>query len=196
MDSNEIFIKDIPAFFRRFKGSTKDGQYDLYCQEFAYSIIYGNLNSSHVDEILQLIGLSCLPDRLLLVQTDYNDVFQFYPEFNQFPRRFNQTQTLQRCVKRSGIEGLVASYPARGVVGVFLCTGQESSSEEKVITEKIRELAKDMIVRVNEEVACRVSRRLMPSVRRDCFTASGWGKTTWYFIKIYANPGHRFHGMC
>ena len=145
MDSNEIFIKDIPAFFRRFKGSTKDGQYDLYCQEFAYSIIYGNLNSSHVDEILQLIGLSCLPDRLLLVQTDYNDVFQFYPEFNQFPRRFNQTQTLQRCVKRSGIEGLVASYPARGVVGVFLCTGQESSSEEKVITEKIRELAKDMI---------------------------------------------------
>ena len=26
MDSNEIFIKDIPAFFRRFKGSTKDGQ--------------------------------------------------------------------------------------------------------------------------------------------------------------------------
>ena len=45
MDSNEIFIKDIPAFFRRFKGSTKDGQYDLYCQEFAYSIIYGNLNS-------------------------------------------------------------------------------------------------------------------------------------------------------
>ena len=152
MDSNEIFIKDIPAFFRRFKGSTKDGQYDLYCQEFAYSIIYGNLNSSHVDEILQLIGLSCLPDRLLLVQTDYNVVFQFYPEFNQFPRRFNQTQTLQRCVKRSGIEGLVASYPARGVVGVFLCTGQESSSEEKVITEKIRELAKDMIVRVNEEV--------------------------------------------
>ena len=96
-----------------------------------------------MDEILQLIGLSCLPDRLLLVQTDYNDVFQFYPEFNQFPRRFNQTQTLQRCVKRSGIEGLVASYPARGVVGVFLCTGQESSSEEKVITEKIRELAKD-----------------------------------------------------
>lgn len=152
MDSNEIYIKDIPAFFRRFKGSTKDGQYDLYCQEFAYSIIYGNLNSGHVDEILQLIGLSRLPDRLLLVQTDYNDVFQFYPEFNQFPRRFNHTQTLQRCVKRSGIEGLVASYTGRGVVGVFLCTGQASSSEEKEITEKIRKLAREMIIRVNEEV--------------------------------------------
>lgn len=152
MDSNEIIIKDIPAFFRKFKGSTKDGQYDLYCQEFAYSIIYGNLNSSHVDEILQLVGLSCVPDRLLLIQTDYNDVFQFYPEFNQFPRRFNITQILQRCVKRSGIEGLVASYTGRGVIGVFLCTGQESSSEEKEVTEKIRELASEMIVRVNEEI--------------------------------------------
>lgn len=152
MDSNEIIIKDIPAFFRRFKGSTKDGQYDLYCQEFAYSIIYGNLNSSHVDEILQLIGLSRLPDRLLLVQTDYNDAFQFYPEFNQFPRRFNITQTLQRCVKRSGIEGLVASYTARGVIGVFLCTGQESTSEEKETVGRIQNLASEMILRVNEEV--------------------------------------------
>lgn len=157
MDSNEIVVKDIPAFFRRFKGSTKDGQYDLYCQEFAYSIIYGNLNSSHMDEILQLIGLSCLPDRLLLVQTDYNDVFQFYPEFNSFPRRFNVTQTLQRCVKRSGIEGLVASYTARGVVGVFLCTGQKSSLEDNEITENIRKLASEMIVRVNEEVGERIA---------------------------------------
>ena len=96
MDSNEIFIKDIPAFSGGLKAVLKTGSMILYCQEFAYSIIYGNLNSSHVDEILQLIGLSCLPDRLLLVQTDYNDVFQFYPEFNQFPRRFNQTQTLQK----------------------------------------------------------------------------------------------------
>lgn len=157
MDSDEIYIKDIPAFFRRFKGSTKDGQYDLYCQEFAYSIIYGNLNSSHLDEILKLIGLSRLPDRLLLVQTDYNDAFQFYPEFNQFPRRFNITQTLQRCVKRSGIEGLVASYTARGVVGVFLCTGQESSSEERETVQKIEKLASEMILRVNEEVGESVS---------------------------------------
>lgn len=157
MDANEIFVKDIPAFFRKFKGSTKDGQYDLYCQEFAYSIIYGNLNVNHLDEILQLIGLSCLPDRLLLVQTDYNDVFQFYPEFNQFPRRFNLTQTLQRCVKRSGIEGLVASYPARGVIGVFLCTGQKSSAEENQISEKVKSLALDIIKRVNEEVGESVS---------------------------------------
>ena len=152
MDSNEIIIKDIPAFFRKFKGTTKDGQYDLYCQEFAYSIIYGNLNSSHLDEILELVGLSCLPDRLMLVQTDYNDVFQFYPEFNQFPRRFNITQTLQRCIRRSGIEGLVVSYPARGVIGVFLCTGQISSAEEREVNARIDPLAQEMIRRVNEEV--------------------------------------------
>lgn len=157
MDAKEVFIKDIPAFFRKFKGTTKDGQYDTYCQEFAYSLIYGNLNSSHLDEILDLVGLSRLPDRLLLLQTDYNDVFQFYPEFSQFPRRYNLIQVLQRCLKRSGLEGLAVSYPARGVIGVFLCLGQDSSSEERAVTEEIKKLALEMIKRVNDEAGEHIS---------------------------------------
>ncbi len=144
-------VSDIPHFFRKFCGNTKNGNYDLYCQEFAYSIIYGNLNSNNLQNILGVIGLSKVPNRLMLVQTDHKDVFWVYPDFNHFPRMFHIIQSIQRSLLRNQVEGLVADYLGRGIIGIFLCTPQKRYSEEKEYADKLKELAGSIIAQVNEE---------------------------------------------
>lgn len=151
MNSDEAF-RDIPGFFRKFKGSEGDGRFDLFCQEFAYSVIYGNLNQSHLNEILELVHLSRTPDRLMLVQTGNTDVFQFYPEFSVMPRRYNMTQLLWQCLRESGLEGMVASFQARDVIGVFLCTGQTQKSEDEAVSNRLESLARKMVSRINTEL--------------------------------------------
>ena len=162
MNSDEAF-RDIPAFFRKFKGSEGDGRFDLFCQEFAYSVIYGNLNQSHLNEILELVHLSRVPDRLMLVQTGNTDVFQFYPEFSVMPRRYNMMQLLWQCLRESGLEGVVASFQARDVIGVFICTGQTQKTEEAAVSNQLDQLARKMVSRINkalkEDVNIGISRR-------------------------------------
>lgn len=144
-------INNVPRFFRKFCGNTREGNYDLHCQEFAYSAIYGNLNTDNLQAILEAVGLSGVPNRLLLVQTDHKDVFWVYPEFNHFPRMFHIIQSIQKCLQTNGMEGMVADYLGRGIIGVFLRTGQKHHGEDREITGQVKHLAEDMIGRVNEE---------------------------------------------
>lgn len=150
-------ISDIPEMFRKFKGTTKDGLYDLYCQEFAYSIIYGNLNGDNLEQILELVGLKELPDRLLLAQVDHLDIYQFYPEFSSLPRMQNVVQSLQRGLKRLGEAGMVASYPGRGVVGIFLCLGNQAASENRELIARAKQAAAELIRQVHEETEENIS---------------------------------------
>lgn len=113
---------DIPNFFRRFNGYAIKGNYEFYCQEFAYSAIYGNIKQTNIPKIMELLKLDKLPRIMFLIRVDdYHDIYKTFPEFRAYPLKVNILNQLQKCLKEQNIEGVVSSFLGRDNIGVFLC---------------------------------------------------------------------------
>lgn len=121
---------DIPSLFRLNNMYAIKGNYEFYCQEFAYSAIYGNLKQANITKIMELLKLDQLPRILFLVRVDdCHDIYKTFPEYNVYPLKVSILNQLQKCLEEREIQGVVASFLGRDTIGVFLCL--EGSSIEK-----------------------------------------------------------------
>lgn len=123
---------NIPDTFRRYNAYFKKGNCEYYCQDFAYSAIYGNLNLDKLDDILCLLKLEYPPTILFLVRVDeFNDIYNDFPKFDKYPIKAKILNQIERSLRNKNIKGVVASYLGRDTIGVFLCIHGQSIKDEK-----------------------------------------------------------------
>lgn len=147
IDINKEF--DIPNTFRLYNGYLKKGNYEFYCQEFAYSAIYGNLNLSNLSYILELLRLDKLPEILFLIRVDNcHDIYNCFPRFSIYPQKINVINQLERSLEDRGIQGVVASFLGRDTIGAFLCFPEESNLRKD--REELKNLAQYLIQNVKK----------------------------------------------
>lgn len=138
---------DIPSTFRRYNGYFKRGNYEFYCEEFAYSAIYGNLNLNNLSYILKLLNLTKAPQILFLVRLDdCHDIYNCFPRFSIYPQKAVVVNQLENSLRDNGLEGVVASFLGRDTIGVFLCVPNEDYLDRK----KLENLAKILICKVKD----------------------------------------------
>ena len=123
-DKNLWYTKaadDIPNLFRRFNAETYKGNYELFCREFAYSLIFGNLRTSNIQTIMTLLGISVMPNIMLLVQMDsFNKLYPSYPDFSYYPNKCNVVHAIQSRLKKLNIEGVVSRFLGHYTIGAFI----------------------------------------------------------------------------
>ncbi|WP_125154874.1 AraC family transcriptional regulator [Clostridium rectalis] len=143
---------DIPNTFRRYNGYSKKGNYEFYCQEFAYSAIYGNLKLSNLSYILKLLKLNKPPEILFLVRVDdCNDIYNSFPRFSIYPQKVNVINRLEMCLEELAIKGVVASFLGRDTIGVFLCFSEDTITKiqlgkiAKYLINKVKKFTKESI---------------------------------------------------
>lgn len=151
---------DIPNTFRRYNGYLKKGNYEFYCQEFAYSAIYGNLNLSKLSYIMELLKLDKLPQILFLVRLDdCHDIYNCFPRFSIYPQKAKVLNQLERSLEDKGVQAVVASFLGRDTIGAFLCFPEESNSKEdrKQLENLSQYLIDDVKKYTNESVSIGIS---------------------------------------
>ena len=112
---------DIPNLFRRFNADTYRGNYELYCQEFAYSLIFGNLRAANIQAIMAMLGISVMPNIMLLAQMDsFHKLYPAYPDFSNYPNKCSIVQSIQSRLKKLGIEGVVSRFLGHHTIGIFI----------------------------------------------------------------------------
>lgn len=136
---------DIPGIFRHYNPYRIKGNYEIYTQEFAYSVIYGNLRQENIDKIMKLLKLDKLPRILFLIRVDgCNDIYKTFPEYKVYPLKLNIVNKLQKILSEKAIQGVVASFIGRDTIGVFLCL-EGASIEEPEIRENLSDVARTLI---------------------------------------------------
>ncbi|MDO5424778.1 MAG: helix-turn-helix transcriptional regulator [Eubacteriales bacterium] len=151
---------DIPHLFRRYNIDriNGEGNYELYCQEFGYSVIYGNLQYGNLDQILKLLRLESLPDYMLLVRVDeYIDIFQHFPDFNNYSIKGTIMHHLEETLNAMEIRHVLANYKGTDTLGVFLCMKQRWDISEENMNQKLGELAEKMIENVRRKTNTMIS---------------------------------------
>lgn len=135
---------DIPGIFRHYNPSQQKGNYEFYCQEFAYSAIYGNLNFNNLDYIIKLLKLNELPQILFLVRLDdCHDIYNSFPKFSTYPQKTSVINQIQRSLESENIKSVIASFLGRDTIGVFICI--EEKKDKKQIRDKCEKLANLLI---------------------------------------------------
>ena len=141
---------DIPNLFRRYDAYKMKGNYEFYTQEFAYSVIYGNLKQENLPRILDLLYLDALPRVLFLIQVeDCRDIYQTFPEFRVFPLKGNVVIQIRKALEELGVKGVVSNYLGRDTIGAFLCVDGPSLADSAT-RERLRHIANTIIRRVVE----------------------------------------------
>lgn len=133
MDKLNIEVKelnDIPSIFRHYNPCQQKGNYEFYCQEFAYSAIYGNLNLRNLNYILQLLKLNELPQILFLIRLDdCHDIYNSFPKFSTYPQKTLVINQIQRSLDSKNIKSVIASFLGRDTIGVFLCIKEKNNKK-------------------------------------------------------------------
>ena len=134
-DKNIWYTKaadDIPNLFRRFNADTYRGNYELFCREFAYSMIFGNLRIANIQTILNLLGIGRMPNYMFLIQMDnYHRLYPAYPEFNDYPFKTGVVQAIQTRLKMLKVESVVSRFLGHWTIGVFLYVDGNPVTDEK-----------------------------------------------------------------
>jgi len=121
---------DIPNIFRRYNVDTHRGNYELYCREFSYSTIFGNLRTGNLPTILKLVEISKLPNIMFLIQIDdHHNFYTPYPEFSYFPYRSNVVLAIQAKLEDMKIESVVSRFLGHETIGAYLCLDGRSISD-------------------------------------------------------------------
>lgn len=148
---------DIPGLFRHYNAYGIKGNYEFYTQEFAYSVIYGNLKQANIPQIMELLKLDQLPRILFLIRVDdCNDIYKTFPEFKVYPLKVNIVNQLQKCLAEKRIQGVVASFLDRDTIGAFLCL-KGNSIEEPAVRKELSELAQCLINCIKNHAAQSIS---------------------------------------
>ncbi|GAA0725876.1 hypothetical protein GCM10008905_21890 [Clostridium malenominatum] len=151
---------DIPNTFRRYNGYLKKGNYEFYCQEFAYSAIYGNLNLGRLSYILELLNLDKLPQILFLVRLDdCHDIYNCFPRFSIYPQKISVINQLEKSLKDQDIQGVVASFLGRDTIGAFLCFQEErdTNRHRKQLKDLSQSLIDDVKKFANQSISIGIS---------------------------------------
>lgn len=149
---------DIPNTFRRYNGYLKKGNYEFYCQEFAYSAIYGNLNLGKLSYILELLNLDRLPQILFLVRLDdCHDIYNCFPRFSIYPQKIGVISQLEKSLKDKDIPGVVASFLGRDTIGAFLCFQEENNVDRKQLKDLAQSLIDDVKKFTNKSISIGIS---------------------------------------
>ena len=103
----------------------------MYCREFAYSIIFGNLRTGNLPAILQAVEIERAPNIMFLIQIDdHHSFYTPYPEFTYFPYRSNIVAALQAKLKELNIDGVVSRFLGHETIGAFLHIEGKSLSDD------------------------------------------------------------------
>ena len=142
---------DIPNLFRRFNAETDGGNYELYCREFSYSIIFGNLRTTNLQTIFKVLGISRLPNIMFLIQMDnHHKMYSSYPEFSYYPYKAGVVHTLQARLNNLKIENVIARFLGHWTIGAFLFLEGKSITDEAT-KQHVASLARDLIKCVNDK---------------------------------------------
>ena len=112
---------DIPNLFRRFNVDNRRGNYELYCREFSYCTIFGNLRAGNLQAILKSLELSRLPNIMFLAQLDdCHSLYAPWPDLSHHPYKSGAVQAIQAKLKILKIENVVSRFLGHWTIGVFL----------------------------------------------------------------------------
>jgi hypothetical protein len=113
---------DIPNLFRRFNTEGQRGNYELYCREFSYATILGNLRTGNLPIILKLLEISQLPNIMFLIQSDAcRTADPEYPDCSQNQHKTGIVPVVQDRLRRLRIEHVVSRFLGHGAIGAYLC---------------------------------------------------------------------------
>ena len=122
---------DIPNLFRRFNAESYKGNYELFCREFSYSLIFGNLRTANLQTILKILEINRLPNIMFLIQMDnYHNLYAPYPEFTFYPYKAGVVHALQARLKKLGIENVVSRFLGHYTIAAFLYVDGRSITDE------------------------------------------------------------------
>ena len=142
---------DIPNLFRRFNAETEGGNYELYCREFSYSIIFGNLRTTNLQTILKVLEISRLPNIMFLIQMDnHHKMYALYPEFSYYPYKAGVVHTLQTSLNKLKIENVIARFLGHWTIAAFLYLDGKTILDEDT-KQRVSMLARDLINTVREK---------------------------------------------
>jgi len=123
-DKNIWYTKaadDIPNLFRRFNADAYRGNYELFCREFSYSMIFGNLRTANLHTIMSLLGINNMPNIMMLIQMDsFHKLYSSYPDFSYYPNKCSVVQAIQSRLGKLKIEGVVSRFLGHWTIGAFL----------------------------------------------------------------------------
>jgi AraC-like DNA-binding protein len=116
---------DIPGFFRRFHREWNreryGGNYELYCCEFSYNTIYGNLKTNNLPAMMELLQISQLPNIMFLIRVDdLCGVYGTSPEFDALPHKMDIVCALREYLSKTGIPNVVSTLLGRDTIGAYL----------------------------------------------------------------------------
>lgn len=148
---------DIPNLFRRFNADPHRGNYELYCREFSYCTIFGNLRTSNLQSILSLLEITKLPNIMFLIQLDdYHGMYSPWPEFSFYPYKSAVVQAIQAKLKKMKIDGVVSRFLGHRTIGAFLHIDGKTVGDGET-RKLVKALAADIVEYVFEKTSESVS---------------------------------------
>ena len=148
---------DIPNLFRRFNADTSRGNYELYCREFSYCTIFGNLRTGNTHTILKLLDIKRLPNIMFLIQIDNSSgVYSQYPEFSFYPYKSSIVQALQIRLKKHKVESVVSRFLGYWTIGAYLFIEGKSIKDDETRL-RVTALASDLSEYVSEKTGESIS---------------------------------------
>jgi len=118
----------------------------VFASELAFSLIYNNVKADKQDQALATMGLTVLPDVMLLVQVD--DYISKYSDIeitHEFYVKAGVRSCLQAAIVRSVYDGFAANLVGMDTLICFLCLPEEHDDTE------LYEFANDLRERVERE---------------------------------------------
>jgi len=148
---------DIPNLFRRFNSETNRGNYELYCREFSYCTIFGNLRTRNTHTILKLLDIKRLPNLMFLIQIDdHRDAYSPYPALSFYSYKSSIVQALQARLKKHKIESVVSRFLGYCTIGAYLYIEGKSIKDDETRL-RILALASDLSDYVLEKTGDSIS---------------------------------------
>jgi len=104
---------------------------DVMNSEFSYSLLFNNILPSKLDDALQLVGLSTLPNFFFIAHVnDYSNQTMGLAQVNEWRQKNNVFASLKQCVRESGFEGFCANMPSTENVIGYICLPENMPEED------------------------------------------------------------------